>query len=70
MKYSATVARAGAEPREPKTVDTAEHAAGLLWPLLKANGWAESEESALAVLVSCEPLTFKGFVYKVTEIPA
>ena len=65
--FRATAQRIGAPPAEGRTFDTADTAARMLFILINAAGWTDSEESALDVLRSGEPLTFGRFEYRVTE---
>ncbi|GAA0660272.1 hypothetical protein GCM10010193_09010 [Kitasatospora atroaurantiaca] len=67
--FRATAQKLGGPPAEGRTFETADIAAHMLFILINAAGWTDSEESALDVLRSGEPLVFKRFEYRVTEEP-
>ncbi|MET9617130.1 hypothetical protein [Kitasatospora indigofera] len=67
--FRATAQRIGGPAAEGRTFETADLAARMLFILIHAAGYTDSEGAALDVLRSGEPLEFKGFEYRVTEEP-
>ncbi|MFF7990323.1 hypothetical protein ACFZDG_11095 [Kitasatospora xanthocidica] len=61
--------RVGQPARASRTFETADMAARQLLVLIKAHGWEGDDEETVTVLAAGEPVVFKGFEYKVTEVP-